>query len=383
MKNEENNYESYDIVNVIPHCPVVMVLDTSHSMWGQGLTDLKHSLNEFDRIMCQETFPDALIDIETIRMGENFGVLEAFTPVQKSVLTGMEVRPKGDTPLGASLELALAELKKQLAAYRSSGISYVQPQMIVLSDGKSSDDFSRSAQEIREMVRDGKLICRAIALGANPDYAALRLFAGNEVVANTGATMTDSFRTVGHVISQEYEEKAEEAIVNDFNEKAAAKTWTGRMFLLDGTNILYWNQRNGVSIDCVRAITEYLKSQGEDFLVIFDATTPHILKKKNSAEHAEYESWLQNDPEHFNQVPAGICADVFLLEEAKANPEAIILTQDLYRDHKGDYPELLNQRERIATGMFLNGKIMFPKLKYCIPLNRSVAPEMNPSAYSH
>ena len=375
MKNEETNYECYDLVNVIPHCPVIMVLDTSHSMWGQGLADLKRSLNEFGRIMCQETFQDALIDIETIRMGENFGVLEAFTPVQDSVLTGMEIRPKGDTPLGASLSLALSELEKQLGVYRAGGVNYVQPQMIVLSDGKSSDDFSAPAQKIREMVRDGKLNCRAIALGSDPDYDALRLFAGDAVVASAGATMKESFRTVGRAVSQEYEEKVEEAIVNEFEGKQSAAPRTGRMFLLDGTNILYWNQRNGVSLDCVKAITAYLKSRGEDFMAIFDATTPHVLKKKDPAEHAAYDALLQQDPEHFMQAPAGTCADVFLLEEAKTNPEAVILTQDLFRDHKYEYPEVLNQHERVISGMFLNGKVVLPSLKYSIPLNiHSAAP---------
>jgi len=373
MINEENNYECYDLVNLVPHCPVVMVLDTSHSMWGKGLSDLKQSLAEFSRIMCQETFQDAMIDVETIRMGENFGVLEAFTPVQNSVLTGMEIRPKGDTPLGASLELALSELEKQMNVYRANGTNYVQPQMIVLSDGKSSDDFSMPAQEIRKMVSDGKLNCRAIALGSDPDYDALRLFAGDAVVASAGATMKESFRTVGRAVSQEYEEKVEETIINEFKTASVSAPRTGRMFLLDGTNILYWNQRNGISLDCVKAITTYLKGKGEDYMVIFDASTPHLLKKKQPAEHAAYESWLQNDPEHFTQVPAGTCADVFLLEEAKTNPEAVILTQDLFRDHKYEYPEVLNQRDRIASGMFLNGKVVFPSLKFSIPMNRSAA----------
>lgn len=373
MINEENNYECYDLVNLVPHCPVVMVLDTSHSMWGKGLSDLKQSLNEFSRIMCQETFQDAMIDVETIRMGENFGVLEAFTPVQNSVLTGMEIRPKGDTPLGASLELALSELEKQMNVYRANGTNYVQPQMIVLSDGKSSDDFSMPAQEIRKMVRDGKLNCRAIALGTDPDYDALRLFAGDAVVASAGATMKESFRTVGRAVSQEYEEKVEETIINEFKTASVSAPRTGRMFLLDGTNILYWNQRNNISLDCVKAITTYLKAKGEDYMVIFDASTPYVLKKKQPAEHSEYESLLKRDPEHFTQVPAGTCADVFLLEEAKTNPEAVILTQDLFRDHKYEYPEVLNQRDRIASGMFLNGKVVFPALKFSIPMNRSAA----------
>ena len=373
MIQEETNYECCDLVNLVPHCPVVMVLDTSHSMWGRGLSDLKQSLNEFSRVMCQETFQDAMIDVETIRMGENFGVLEAFTPIRNSVLTGMEIRPKGDTPLGASLKLALSELEKQMNVYCAAGINYVQPQMIVLSDGKSSDDFSRPAQEIRKMVREGKLNCRAIALGTDPDYDALRLFAGDAVVASAGATMKESFRMVGRAVSQEYEEKVEETIVNEFETASASAPRTGRMFLLDGANILYWNQRSGVSLDCVKAITTYLKAKGEDYMVIFDATTPYVLKKKQPAEHSEYESLLKNDPEHFMQAPAGTCADVFLLEEAKANQDAIILTQDLFRDHKYEYPEVLNQRGRIASGMFLNGKVVFPALKISIPMNRSGA----------
>ena len=223
------------------------------------------------------------------------------------------------------------------------------------------------------MVTDGKLVCRAIALGSDPDCDALRMFAGDAVVASAGLTMKESFRTVGRAVSQEYEEKVEESIVNEFKTASASAQHTGRMFLLDGTNILYWNQRTGVSLDCVKSITTYLKAKGEDYMVIFDASTPHLLKKKAPAEHASYESWLQNDPEHFTQVPAGTCADVFLLEEAKTNPEAVILTQDLFRDHKYEYPEVLNQRDRIASGMFLNGKVVFPSLKFSIPMNRSAA----------
>ena len=76
--------------------------------------------------------------------------------------------------------------------------------------------------------------------------------------------MKESFRTVGRAVSQEYEEKVEETIVNEFKTASVSAPRTGRMFLLDGTNILYWNQRNNISLDCVKAITTYLKAKGED-----------------------------------------------------------------------------------------------------------------------
>ena len=31
----------------LPHCPIILVLDTSHSMWGKGLSDMVSSLKVF------------------------------------------------------------------------------------------------------------------------------------------------------------------------------------------------------------------------------------------------------------------------------------------------------------------------------------------------
>ena len=76
VTNSSNNELSF----LIPHCPVVLVLDTSHSMWGQGLIDLRNSLKAFYHSVSNELFQEAQIDIETIRMGENFGIMESFTP---------------------------------------------------------------------------------------------------------------------------------------------------------------------------------------------------------------------------------------------------------------------------------------------------------------
>ena len=400
MKNSDDFSNTYDITNLIPHCPVIMVLDTSHSMWGQGLSDLKQSLQEFSRILCQETFQDALIDIETIRMGENFGILEPFTSMQDSNVASMEIRPKGDTPLGASLELALSELRDRLDWYRSNGINFVMPQMIVLSDGESSDDFSQPALIIRDMVQKGELACRAIALGARPNYFALQKFAGDSVVKSVGASMKESFQNVGRVVSQEYEDKAEEIIKNQFQKTTpdpmeAEKITTTASdvetfgsfsegkdsdndlfapdYLLDGSNILHWCKPKSVSLAAVNAIVTHLKNQGKEFMVIFDASAPHLLEIVSESEHAAYESLINNDPIHFKQTPAGTCADVFLLEEARSNHKAVILTQDLYRDHRKAYSDILSKNGRVEPGMVLNRKIFFPRLNLTIPMSQSVS----------
>ena len=351
---------------IVPHCPVVLVLDTSHSMWGQGLVDLKNSLKEFYHSINKETFLEAQVDIETIRMGENFGIMESFTPIAASTLLNTSIRPKGDTPLGASLELAIAEIDRKTAEYRQHNICFVTPQLIVLSDGQASDDFHLVAAEIRSRTAAGQLICRAIALGCNPNHKTLEEFAGNTVVLPEHNNLPEAFREVGCIVSQEYEASAAETIVNLPGAMSAA---SHDMFLLDGTNILYWDEiRNGISMKYVMLITDYLRKEGKEFVVYFDASTPYTLRRNSSADEALYSTLLKNDPEHFRQVPAGTRADDILLIEADQNAQALILSNDRYHDYEVQYP-WLSDKKRIIPGMVLSDKIVFPKIKLSIPVS--------------
>ena len=364
LTSTSNNELSF----LIPHCPVVLVLDTSHSMWGQGLIDLKNSLEAFYRSVGNELFQEAQIDIETIRMGENFGIMESFTPIVASTLLYTSIRPKGDTPLGSSLELAISEIDKKLEEYRLEGISFVTPQLIVLSDGKSSDNFSDISEEIRQRVAQNQLICRAIALGDTPDKNALEEFACDLVLTPEKGNLPDTFKEVGRILSQEYEDSAAKIIIEEANNTPKDNS---EMYLLDGTNILYWDEKKfGVSLSKVINITNYLKNLGKEFIVFFDATTPHILNRCCPNEKALYEQLRQTYPNNFQQVPAGIRADDFLLIEANQNDQAIIISNDCYRDYEETYTWLIDNK-RIAHGMVLKDKIVMPSLKMIIPFSTS------------
>ena len=143
----------------------------------------------------------------------------------------------------------------------------------------------------------------------------------------------------------------------------------------DGSNILHWDEyRTGISLKHLLAITDHLKKAGQPFQVFFDATAPHILKKKAPQEVETYENLLKDDPAHFCQVPAGTRADDFLLLQADVNKNALILTQDLFRDHVDKYPWLKTER-RVIPGMVMNNVIFFPEISLQISLP---APEKSP-----
>ena len=98
------------------------------------------------------------------------------------------------------------------------------PNLILLSDGRSTDDFEAAAEEIRAAVKAGKLICRAIALGKDADMEALSSIAGGDhVMIPDFGGMRQSFARIGRIVSQTYEEEAQEVIV----EQAAPAAPTG------------------------------------------------------------------------------------------------------------------------------------------------------------
>ncbi len=109
--------------NLLPRCAVMLVLDTSHSMWGEGLKDMMASLQVFYATLKQEQMMNAPMDIASVSMGENLRMLEEFTPIEQSVLPTMQIRPKGDTPIAAALQLALNKLKEQHRWYRENGLN--------------------------------------------------------------------------------------------------------------------------------------------------------------------------------------------------------------------------------------------------------------------
>ena len=140
-------------------------------------------------------------------------MIEEFTPLQQSKLSTLNIRPKGDTPLGAALELALQKLDAHQKRYRAENIKSVTPQMIVLTDGKSSDDHSFAVKRINAMVNTGELICRTIALGETPDMRVLNQI--GSVVNIQDNSMPEAFADAGCAVSQVYEEEIPEVIMNN------------------------------------------------------------------------------------------------------------------------------------------------------------------------
>ena len=373
MNGKRYEEEMFDLTNVMPHCPVMLVLDTSHSMWGRGMQDLACAVRDFFRTIESAELPDPMIDIAGVSMGDNLGMLDEFRPLRESGLRNLSIRPKGSTPIGGALELALRKLDEKTADYAGNGISVLTPHLVLLSDGISSDDFDGVAEEIRSRVGRGALVCRAVALGGHPDLDSLRRIAGGDVLIPRQDDLGQAFTEVGRQVSQSCEAAADEvigeAVTVDFEpEEHPEDKAAGTLYLLDGSNILHWGKAGrGVSLRPVLAIAEELKRRGETYQVYFDASARHLLKA-SAGELEQYEKLLADDPDHFQQVPAGTRADDFLLLIASQDDSAKIMTQDRFKDYADRYPQVV-RADRLLPGMVVRDQIYFPGIDLKIPLN--------------
>ena len=374
MNGKRYEEEMFDLTNVMPHCPVMLVLDTSHSMWGRGMQDLARAVGDFFRTIESAELPDSMIDIAGVSMGDNLGMLDEFRPLRESGLRNLSIRPKGHTPIGGALELALRKLDEKTGDYSRNGISVLTPHLVLLSDGISSDDFDGVAEEIRSRVGRGALVCRAVALGGHPDLDSLRRIAGSDVLIPRQDDLRQAFTEVGRQVSQRCEAAADEVIGEALTadvepeEQPGEQATGGTLYLLDGSNILHWGKAGrGVSLRPVLAIAEELKRRGESYQVYFDASARHLLKSA-AGELEQYEKLLADDPDHFQQVPAGTRADDFLLLIASQDSSARIMTQDRFKDYADRYPQVV-RADRLLPGMVVRDQIYFPGIDLKIPFS--------------
>lgn len=358
----------------IPHCPIMLVLDTSHSMWGRGMQDQQDALRAFHKTLGTLKFVESRIEIAAVGMGENLRILEPFKPLEESTIGTMSIRPKGDTPIGGALCLALGELLRWTNELRRAGEGVVTPQLLILSDGKSSDDFAAEAADIRREMAAGRLVCQAVATGENPDMSALASIAGENVVRPDYGRLRETFSQIGETVSRTYEDAVPNMLMAETRPTssgtyvessascATAGRLAGRMILVDGTNVCFWGRDGKTArLAPILALVRALDKAGTDWRVCFDASTRYHLAKSGTGDDAVYKELLHDRPDRFMEAPGGTCADEFLLGAAASERTAGIVSNDLFRDHEADYP-LVGDKSRFFRGNVFCGQLCIPKL---------------------
>ena len=133
------------IENPSPRCACMLVLDTSGSMDGQPIQELNAGLVSLLNALKADEVASFSVELGIVTTGNG-------SPREELALTGVnqlehlpELRASGLTPLGGAVKLALDALESRKQQYRSTGVPYFQPWLIIISDGAPTDEWQTVA----------------------------------------------------------------------------------------------------------------------------------------------------------------------------------------------------------------------------------------------
>jgi hypothetical protein len=116
--------------------------------------------------------------------------------------------------------------------------------------------------------------------------------------------------------------------------------------VVDGLNVIRLKGRQSPRLDFLLNVLLDVANRADDFFCIFDANTWYELNEWQGPQWADAYAKLCNDhPDHFIECTGGTPADTLILAESAVR-DALIVSNDRYRDYANAYPWVKTDRSR-------------------------------------
>ena len=169
-----------DLVNnPTARVPVCLCLDVSGSMDGEPIRELNDGVRMFyDAIREDETALYAA-EVYIITFGRNGAkCITDFASIELQPDAPV-LNAGGMTPMGEAVNLGLDLLEKRKNEYKSKGVDYYQPWLVLMTDGVPNGnpgELSRAISRTVEMANNRKLSIFPIGIGEDADMDVLARF---------------------------------------------------------------------------------------------------------------------------------------------------------------------------------------------------------------
>ena len=148
--------------NPEPRCPVVLLLDTSGSMSGDRIDELNAGLAIFKQEVQRDTTASLRVEVAIITFDSSVNLIQDFVTIDN--FYPPQLTTTGMTAMGEGIELALNEVENRKAIYKSNGIQYYQPWVLLITDGGPSDSWQSAAQRVSQATANGKISFYAVGV---------------------------------------------------------------------------------------------------------------------------------------------------------------------------------------------------------------------------
>lgn len=151
------------IENPSPRCPCMVVLDTSASMGGAPIQQLNAGFQQFLQALNDDEVASCSVEVGVITAGGRIDEQLPFTAAM-DIDHCNSFSAGGMTPLGGAVDLALKKLEERKAQYRSAGVAYFQPWLVVISDGSPNDSWQSAAAKAKQLSSNRKLVSLVVGV---------------------------------------------------------------------------------------------------------------------------------------------------------------------------------------------------------------------------
>lgn len=186
--------EQLDLVqfadNQEPRCPCVLLLDTSGSMSGAPINELNAGLETFQTQLQRDDYARMRVEVAIITFGNGTHMEQGFVGAEQ--FAAPRLRPGGNTPLGAALNLALDQLEARKETYKQLAMPYYRPWVFLITDGAPTDEWRTAAQRVQQAENEKRLAFFAVGV-QKADMKVLGQIATRQPLRLQGLNFQDMF----------------------------------------------------------------------------------------------------------------------------------------------------------------------------------------------
>ncbi|MGL4654579.1 MAG: vWA domain-containing protein [Sarcina sp.] len=161
--------------NPTTRVPVCLVLDTSGSMNGNPIQELNKGVELFFKTVADDEIAKFAAEISIITFGIG-GVTQIVNFAEVENQKVPRLRAGSVTPMGEAVNKAIDVLMKRKEIYSDNGVSYFQPWLVLMTDGKATDNISEASKRATDLVNERKLTVIPVGIGNAANLAELALF---------------------------------------------------------------------------------------------------------------------------------------------------------------------------------------------------------------
>lgn len=165
-RNEPSNYEQ--------KCLCVLVLDTSYSMDGGPIEELNAGLRRFQEDLLKDEITKDRLEVCIVTFDSEVNTVQ--DPALLTEFTMPTLQTNGSTCMVDGLEEAINIVENRKLYYKSHGITYYRPWIVMITDGEpdSDQDVDGMASRIHNDSASNKYVFIPIGVGDDINENVLR-----------------------------------------------------------------------------------------------------------------------------------------------------------------------------------------------------------------